>query len=135
MTETFPIPLGRYLLIERLAVGGMAELFRARAVERAGERASDRASKGPGNQADSLAIKRLLPHLGADPYYRTMFLDEAKLTARLSHENIIRTFDYGDHAGTLFMVMELVDGLDGLSILRECAHRKVRLPIELVVIS
>lgn len=156
MAETFPIELGQYQLIERLAVGGMAELFRARVAEGPLGGVSDPAMSPPDSAPDSplgrdfvgdlsaslaaslseyLAIKRLLPHLALDPYYRTMFLDEAKLTARLSHPNIIRTYDYGDHDGLPFMVMELVDGLDGLSILRECAHRQVRLPIELAVFA
>jgi hypothetical protein len=121
LTETFPIPFGRYQLLERLAVGGMAELFLAR------DRGSVRAGDKP------VVIKRLLPHMASQSHFKDMFLDEAKLTKRLSHPNIAATYDFGRFGEQLFIAMEFVDGIDGLALLRECAHRKVRLPPEIAV--
>jgi eukaryotic-like serine/threonine-protein kinase len=121
LTETFPIPFGRYQLLERLAVGGMAELFLAH------DRSSARAGDKP------VVIKRLLPHMASQSHFKDMFLDEAKLTKRLSHPNIAQTYDFGRFGEQLFIAMEFVDGIDGLALLRECAHRKVRLPPEIAV--
>jgi hypothetical protein len=121
LTETFPIPFGRYQLLERLAVGGMAELFLAH------DRSSARGADKP------VVIKRLLPHMASQSHFKDMFLDEAKLTKRLSHPNIAQTYDFGRFGEQLFIAMEFVDGIDGLALLRECAHRKVRLPPEIAV--
>ncbi len=121
MTETFPIPFGRYQLLERLAVGGMAELFLA--LDRGSARGGDK----------PVVIKRLLPHMASQSHFKDMFLDEAKLTKRLSHPNIAQTYDFGRFGEQLFIAMEFVDGIDGLALLRECAHRKVRLPPEIAV--
>ncbi|ACY18362.1 serine/threonine protein kinase [Haliangium ochraceum] len=121
MTETFPIPFGRYQLLERLAVGGMAELFLAQ------ERGGLRSARIP------VVIKRLLPHMAGQSHFKVMFLDEARLTKRLKHPNIAQTYDFGRHGEQLFIAMEFVDGIDALALLRECAHRKVRLPPEIAV--
>jgi hypothetical protein len=123
LTETFPIPFGRYQLLERLAVGGMAELFLAR--DRGGMRPSDM----------PVVIKRLLPHMASQSHFKDMFLDEAKLTKRLNYPKIAQTYDFGRHGEQLFIAMEFVDGIDALALLRECAHRKVRLPPEIAVFT
>src|SRR6185436_18309221 len=97
----FPIGFGRYQLVERLAVGGMAEVFRATA---------------PGDHGfqKQVVVKRLLPHLVTDATYRHMFIDEAKLTARLVHPKIAQTFELGEVDGALYIAMEHVDGIDVL---------------------
>ncbi len=120
MADSFPIAFGRYQLVERLAVGGMAEIFLARA---------------PGAEGfeRTLVIKRLLPHLATDPHHNSMFIDEAKLTARLVHPKIAQTFELGRHDGQLFITMEFVDGIDVLGLLRECAHQRKRLRPEIVL--
>ena len=104
----FPIGFGRYQLVERLAVGGMAELFVATA---------------PGEHGfqKKVVIKRLLPHLVDDETYNAMFIDEAKLTARLVHPKIAQTFELGKVDDALFIAMEYVDGIDVLALLREFA--------------
>lgn len=102
---------GRYELIERLAVGGMAELFRARA-------------GGAEGFEKIVVIKRLLPHMTADPHFNAMFIDEAKITARLAHPKIAQTYELGRHGDQLYIAMEYVDGIDGLALLRESAHRR-----------
>src|SRR5688572_18753335 len=73
-----------------------------------------------------IVIKRLLPHLVSDATYNAMFIDEAKLTARLVHPKIAQTFELGKVADALFIAMEYVDGIDALALLREFAARKRR---------
>jgi serine/threonine-protein kinase len=115
-----PSQFGRYALIERLAIGGMAEVFRAKIV----------ASHG---FEKVLVIKRILPHLAADRTFVSMFIDEAKLTAQLTHPKIVQILDFGDVAGQYFIALEFVDGFDALALLRTCAQRRVRLPLHLAV--
>jgi serine/threonine-protein kinase len=97
------IPLGPYRLVRRLATGGMAEIFLAR-------------QEGPDGFARELVVKRILPHLAADPEFTRMFCDEAKLAALLSHPNAVHVYDFGavpDEEGvTLYLAMELVRGVD-----------------------
>jgi eukaryotic-like serine/threonine-protein kinase len=114
----FPIGFGRYQLVERLAVGGMAELFVATA---------------PGEHGfqKKVVIKRLLPHLVDDQTYNAMFIDEAKLTARLVHPKIAQTFELGKVDEALFIAMEYVDGIDVLALLREFAVRRRRVDPQL----
>jgi serine/threonine protein kinase len=114
----FPIGFGRYQLVERLAVGGMAELFVATA---------------PGEHGfqKKVVIKRLLPHLVDDETYNAMFIDEAKLTARLVHPKIAQTFELGKVDDALFIAMEYVDGIDVLALLREFASRRRRVEPQL----
>ncbi len=83
--------------------------------------------------AKTIVIKRLLPHLAADPHFNAMFVDEAKLTARLVHPKIAQTYELGRYDDQLYIAMELVDGLDALSLLRECAHRRSRVPPHIAV--
>ena len=62
-----------------------------------------------------------------------MFIDEAKLTARLAHPKIAQTYELGRHDDKLYIAMEFVDGIDTLALLRECAHQRKRLRPELVI--
>jgi serine/threonine protein kinase len=116
--DEFPIGFGRYTLVERLAMGGMAELFVATA---------------PGEHGfqKKVVIKRLLPNLANDETYNAMFIDEAKLTARLVHPKIAQTFELGKVDGTLFIAMEFIDGIDVLALLREFATRRRRVEPQL----
>jgi serine/threonine protein kinase len=115
---SFPIGFGRYQLVERLAMGGMAELFVA---TRPGEHGFEK----------KVVIKRLLPHLSADETYKAMFIDEAKLTAKLVHPKIAQTFELGRVESSLFIAMEFVDGIDVLALLREFAARRRRVEPQL----
>src|SRR3954467_13198912 len=114
----YPIGFGRYQLVERLAVGGMAELYVATA---------------PGEHGfqKKVVIKRLLPNLVHDETYNAMFIDEAKLTARLVHPKIAQTFELGKVDDQLFIAMEYVDGIDVLALLREFASRRRRVEPQL----
>jgi serine/threonine-protein kinase len=87
----------RYRVIDRLESGGMAEVFRAEALGLQGFK-------------KQVAIKRVLSHLAAKETFIKMFLDEARLSARLSHSNVVQVFDIGVGDGTYFIVMEYVDG-------------------------
>jgi serine/threonine-protein kinase len=118
--SALPSQFGRYTLLERLAVGGMAEVFRSKIVSSHGFE-------------KVLVIKRILPHLAADKTFVAMFIDEAKLTAQLTHPKIVQILDFGDVSGQYFIALEFVDGFDGLGLLRVCAQKRVRLPIELAV--
>jgi serine/threonine-protein kinase len=89
---------GKYELLERLGQGGMAEVFLA-------------VAPGLAGFSKKLVLKRVLPSLEADPNQVEMFLDEARLAARLEHPNICQVFDLGEHDGTYFIVMEHVPGV------------------------
>src|ERR1041384_4986604 len=114
-----PSQFGRYTLIQRLATGGMAEVFRAKIVSSHGFE-------------KIIVIKRILPHLAADPQFVAMFIDEAKLTAQLTHPKIVQVLDFGEVAGQYFIALELVDGFDALALLRAAAQKRVRVPLPLV---
>jgi serine/threonine protein kinase len=106
---------GNYNLLEKVAVGGMAELFKAR-------------QRGVHNFEKIVAIKRILPHLSdADEFVR-MFIDEAKLAAQLSHPNIVQIFDLGKASGFYYIAMEYVDGRDLRNLLRKVREYKLPMP-------
>jgi serine/threonine protein kinase len=98
------MPDSRYRITERIAAGGMAEVFKGVAESLQGFR-------------KSVAIKRVLPALTKNPKFVTMFLDEARLSLFLQHANIVQVFDIGHADDTYFIVMEYVDGLDLKAIL------------------
>jgi serine/threonine protein kinase len=91
--------VGRYRFVDRMAVGGMAEVFVAIA-------------EGSQGFQKPVVIKRLLPQLAAIPRFRQMFLDEARITANLQHGNIVQVLDMGSMQGLPFLALEWVDGRD-----------------------
>ena len=115
-----PSQFGRYTLIERLASGGMAEVFRAKIVSSHGFE-------------KVIVIKRILPHLAADPSFVSMFIEEAKLMAQLTHPKIVQALDFGDVGGQYLIALEYIDGADALALLRAAAQKRVRVPLNLVV--
>ena len=97
---TLPRPFGtRYQLLRHLATGGMADVFLARQLGGAGF-------------VKECVIKRILPHLADDQQFVTMFLDEARVCARLNHPNIAQVYDHGREGEDYFIAMEHVDGVD-----------------------
>jgi serine/threonine protein kinase len=104
----------RYRVIDRLEAGGMAEVFRGEAVSVQGFK-------------KQVAIKRVLPHLAQNKSFIRMFLDEARLGARLNHANIVTVFDIGAADNTYFIVMEFVDGAN-LKALLETLKKLGRRP-------
>src|ERR1700749_4045343 len=93
----------RYRVVEKLELGGMAEVFRAE-------------SEGLQGFKKQVAIKRVLPHLSEKKKFIQMFLDEARLSAQLSHSNCVQVFDIGVGDNAYFIVMEFVDGANLKSI-------------------
>ncbi len=114
MTDT---PTQRYEVIERLDAGGMAEVFRGRAISIEGFE-------------KKVAIKRVLPHLAKNQKFVNMFLDEAKLSLFLDHANVVSVFDLGRAADTYFIVMEFIDGANLKKILEWGHKNKHGVPIE-----
>lgn len=107
--------LAGYELLERLAVGGMGEVFRARRV-------------GPQGFEKLVAVKRLLPEVARNAELVALFFEEARLAARLSSPGLVQVFDFGEEGGLPFLVMELVEGVD-LAALLECGPLPVPLAL------
>ena len=97
---------GNYYLLEKIAVGGMAELFKAH-------------QRGAAGFQKIVAIKRILPHLSDNEDFVTMFIDEAKLAAQLTHPNIVQIFDLGKAGNSYYIAMEYVNGRDLRTLLRK----------------
>lgn len=106
----------RYRVIDKIAAGGMAEVFRAE-------------SAGIEGFKKRVAIKRVLPHLSQKRQFISMFLDEARLCAQLTHSNVVQTFDIGIGDDTYFIVMEYVDGADLKAVIER--FRSVDSPVPL----
>jgi serine/threonine protein kinase len=111
-----PTPFGQYQLIEKIAQGGMAEIFKGRALDAAGlERA--------------IVIKRILPHIAASPEFVEMLIDEAKIAVMLSHGNIAQIYDLGKVADDYFIVMEYVEGKTVSQIMKRLKTQGKLMPI------
>src|SRR5262245_17627150 len=104
-----PSLLGGYQLVERIAVGGMAEVFLAR-------------KAGPQGFEKVVALKRILPHLGRQPHFVAMFLEEARLAARLAHPNVVTIHDFRVDGKTYYLAMEHVAGEELQTIGRRAAE-------------
>jgi serine/threonine protein kinase len=115
-----PRRFGKYLLLDRIGRGGMAEVFRAKTFGAAGF-------------VKESAIKKILTSLLDDDQFVRMFVDEAKLTAYLTHPNIVQVLDLGEIGGHLFIAMEYVSGKDLLDVLARSARRGIRIPVELAL--
>jgi eukaryotic-like serine/threonine-protein kinase len=111
-----PIPFGKYYLLERINVGGMAEVFRAKAY-------------GVEGFERLLAVKRILPNIAEDQEFITMFIDEAKIAVQLNHANIAQIFDLGVVDGSYFIAMEHIHGRDLRAIFERCRQRNEPMPI------
>ena len=107
----------RYRVLKRLAQGGMAEVFVAE-------------SAGIEGFKKQVAIKRVLPALSKKEQFIAMFLDEARLSAQLSHSNVVSVFDIGVGDNTYFIVMEYVDGADLKQVLEYQRALNLSMPVE-----
>jgi serine/threonine-protein kinase len=96
--------LGRYHLLDRIAFGGMAEIYRAKTFDKEGH-------------ARLVAVKRVLAHLIQDSDFLQMLVDEAKITALLHHDNIARVYEFAKTGDEYFLAMEYVDGKDLRAVL------------------
>ncbi|MCS6912563.1 MAG: serine/threonine-protein kinase [Myxococcales bacterium] len=108
MAPFAPERFGQYLLVSHLGRGGMADVYKARV-------------EGVAGFARYVVIKRILKIHTADPHFVEMFINEAKIAARLSHPNIVQVYELGEVDGELFMALEYVRGQDLLRIMRSSA--------------
>src|SRR5688572_2958679 len=107
--------VGRYVLLDEIGVGGMASVYLGRLV-------------GPVGFARTVAIKRMHPQAAKDPRFAAMFVDEARLAARIHHPNVISTLDVVDEHGELFVVMDFVFGEPLSRLLSSARCRGERMP-------
>ena len=107
---------GKYQMLTRIASGGMAEVWLAR-------------SSSLGGFEKLLAIKRMHPSLSAHQAFISMFIDEAKLTVRLAHPNIVQVFDFGRVDDDYYMAMEYVEGVDLSTLAKQAKRRGAGLPV------
>src|SRR5262245_18713528 len=107
--------VGDYEILGRLAHGGMAEILLARL-------------EGTEGFEKQVALKRLLPKYARNPEYAQMFIEEARILARLQHKNIVQIFDVAEAGGVHYLVMEHLQGVDVRKIMR--AYPESRVPLE-----
>ena len=117
MSIQLPCRFGKYELVELVARGGMAEVFRARTI-------------GIGGFEKWVAIKKVLPHLSENKEYMTMLIDEAKIAVTLNHANIAQVLDLGKISESYYIAMEYVHGMDLATILKTCAYNNFTIPFE-----
>ncbi|MBU8899241.1 serine/threonine protein kinase [Corallococcus sp. M34] len=115
-------PFGKYTLLDRIATGGMAEIFRARMTAAAGV-------------TKPVVIKKILPDYAGNTAFVSMFINEAHIAVGLSHGNIAQVFDFGEVGGEYFLAMEWVDGHPLSRVLRRARDKGLRaLPQPLAVL-
>jgi eukaryotic-like serine/threonine-protein kinase len=114
-----PRILGRYALYEKIASGGMASIHIGRLL-------------GPAGFARTVAIKRMHPQFAGDPQFVSMFLDEARLAARIRHPNVVPTLDVVALGGELFLVMEFVQGESLSHLIAAARANGERIPADMV---
>ncbi|HEV7557666.1 MAG TPA: protein kinase, partial [Kofleriaceae bacterium] len=111
--------LGRYELVARLATGGMGEIFLARV-------------EGLAGFEKLFVVKRIVPHLADDIRFRTMLIDEARLAAKMSHPNVCQVYELGETDGQLYIVMEYLEGVTLLPLLRRSSRLMTPLPLGMI---
>ena len=107
---------GNYILLDRINVGGMAEVFRGKQV-------------GVEGFAKLVALKRILPNISQDPDFIEMFIDEAKLANQMAHANVVQIYDLGQVSEQYYIAMEYVSGVDLRTIWDRARRRNRLLPI------
>jgi len=110
-----PIVFGKYLLLERINVGGMAEVFIAKAF-------------GVEGFERILAIKKILPTMAEDEEFIAMFIDEARISVQLNHTNIVHIHELGKHNNAFYIAMEYVAGRDLRTLLERYRKKKELMP-------
>ena len=111
-----PTPFGKYFLLERINVGGMAEVFRAKAF-------------GVEGFERLVAVKRILPNIAEDKEFIRMFIEEAKLSVQLNHANIAQIFDLGVVESSYYIALEHVHGRDLRGIFDRCRQGGEPMPV------
>ncbi|MEO8841929.1 MAG: serine/threonine-protein kinase [Kofleriaceae bacterium] len=111
--------LGRYELLARLATGGMGEIFLARL-------------EGAAGFEKLYVVKRILPHLADDARFRSMLISEAQIAAKMAHGNICQVYELGETQGQLYIVMEYLEGVTLLPLLRRASKTQTHLEFAFV---
>jgi serine/threonine protein kinase len=119
VVNTTPGKLGRYELIGKIATGGMGEIFLARL-------------GGAAGFEKLYVVKKILPHLAGDPRFRGMLIDEARVASRMSHPNICQVYELEETDGQLYIVMEYLEGVTVLPLLRRASRSQTPLPLGLI---
>jgi serine/threonine protein kinase len=116
-----PTPFGdKYVLVEHIATGGMAEIYRAQ-------------YSGIEGFAKELVVKRLREEFASRPSVVQMFLDEARVAATLTHQNVVHTYDLGELQGEYFIAMELLKGEELVAVLRRAVKTGHMLPMQIAL--
>lgn len=110
--------LGRYRVVDEIGIGGMASVHLAR-------------MDGPGGFQKWVAIKKIHPHLVEDESFVQMFLDEARVAARISHPNVATVFDLGKHEDTYWIAMEYLHGEPLREVMRRTEELGTAMPPEI----
>ncbi|WP_230470484.1 serine/threonine-protein kinase [Lujinxingia vulgaris] len=113
-----PLLFGKYTLLERVSVGGMAEVFRAKPL-------------GAPDPNRYFALKRILPHLAEDDDFIRMFIDEARLTVQLRHPNVVQNFELGKFQSSFYILMEFVAGQDLLALQKLVRRQNTILSVDM----
>jgi eukaryotic-like serine/threonine-protein kinase len=119
MTDPLPTIIGRYAIFQRIAAGGMASVHVGRLLGEAGF-------------VRTVAVKRLHPQFALDPNFVAMFLDEARICARVRHPNVVPTLDVVAKDNELFLVMEYVDGESLSELIASAQERDQAPPVPIV---
>jgi serine/threonine protein kinase/Tfp pilus assembly protein PilF len=117
METSKPVRFGKYLLLDRIARGGMAELFRAKIT-------------GDQGFQKLIAIKKIYDHLSSDEVLISCFIDEAKLAAFLQHKNIVQIYDFGSFEDSYFIAMEYLFGKDLKEVIAQSLKKQKPLSLE-----
>lgn len=118
MNDFEPKQFGKYFLLQKIAVGGMAEIYKAKTF-------------GVDGFEKQLVIKRILPHCSADKDFITMLIDEAKLSVLLSHANIVQVYDLGKVADDYYISMEFIHGVNLRDTMYYCRENKKAMPADI----
>lgn len=108
---------GKYILLEKLASGGMAEIYLAK-------------SLGAQGINKFLAVKRILPQFCENPEFKEMFREEAKVSVNLRHSNVVPIFDFGEERNQFYLVMDYVEGRNLRQILNELKKQQIQFSVE-----
>jgi serine/threonine protein kinase len=114
-----PIPFGKYLLLDRINIGGMAEVWRGKMF-------------GAGGFERLVAIKRILPNIAEDDEFISMFIDEAKISVQLNHANVAQIYELGQISNSYFIAMEYIPGKDMRAIFDRARKKSEPAPVPLV---
>ncbi len=115
-----PYRFGRYVLLKKIAQGGMAEIFKAQYL-------------GESGFSKEVCIKRLLPVWSDNPDFVKMLIDEAKALVQLSHPNIVQVFELGRDGKSFFISMELIDGIDLQQLFQQASQREEPIPLSFIL--